>query len=74
MNLEKAYWALKGSNSKFDLETLQKIISPPLPAQLSERRLESAGFSVHSLLVHDAQACLMCLMSMMMVTLTWLKW
>ena len=33
MDVEKTYWALKGSG-KFDLETFQQQISPPLPKEL----------------------------------------
>lgn len=33
MDVEKTYWALKGSGS-FDLETLQRHVSPPLPQDL----------------------------------------
>ncbi len=33
MDVEKTYWALKGSG-KFDLETFQQHISPPLPEEL----------------------------------------
>ena len=33
MDVEKTYWALKGSG-KFDLETFQHHISPPLPEEL----------------------------------------
>ena len=40
MDLEKAYWALKASNSKFDRDTFQQIVSPPLPAQLCEGKTD----------------------------------
>ena len=33
MDVEKTYWALKGSG-KFDLETFQQHISPPLPPEI----------------------------------------
>lgn len=33
MDVEKTYWALKGSG-KFDLETFQQHVSPPLPPEL----------------------------------------
>lgn len=35
MDLEKSYWALKGSG-KFDLETLQSLVQPPLPEDLCQ--------------------------------------
>ena len=34
MDIEKAYWVLKGSNGKFDESVLLKIMSPPLPEDL----------------------------------------
>ena len=43
MDLEKAYWALKASNSKFDLDTFREIISPPLPLQLCDSECDSAA-------------------------------
>ena len=48
MDLEKAYWALKASNSKFDLDTFREIISPPLPTQLcdSECSLQLQVYSI----------------------------
>ena len=33
MDVEKTYWALKGSG-KFDLETFEQHVSPPLPQEL----------------------------------------
>lgn len=34
MNIEKAYWGLKGSSGKFDEDVLLSIMSPPLPERL----------------------------------------
>ena len=34
MDVEKAYWGLKGNNGKFDESVLVNIMSPPLPENL----------------------------------------
>lgn len=34
MDVEKTYWALKGSSGKFDVETLKHHVSPLLPEEL----------------------------------------
>lgn len=39
MDVEKTYWALKGSSGKFDVETLQQHVSPPLPKDLLPGKL-----------------------------------
>ena len=34
MDVEKTYWALKGSSGKFDVEILKHHVSPLLPEEL----------------------------------------
>ena len=46
MDLEKSYWALKGGG-KFDLDTLQSYVQPPLPEDLCQGKLVCCSLGGH---------------------------
>ncbi len=38
MDIEKAYWGLKGNNGKFDKTVLLNILSPTIPETISKSK------------------------------------